>query len=305
MPELESFQVQRPRLFSIAYRMLGSATEAEDVLQDTWLRLRNAEPGNVRSPQAFAATIVTRLCLDRVKSARARREEYVGPWLPEPVLTAGEEAPDVLAERSESVTLAFLLLLDTLSPEERAVFLLKEVYDYEHGEIAGMLGTTPANCRQLLHRARSKIRPERLGGRKQPEARRALAATFAAAFQSGDATQLAQLLAADVTFVADGGGKAAAARRPLEGRDAVLKLLVGIQRSGVATGVASQAELTIMDVNSEPALVLRIGGKLDGVFVLAIEADKVAGIRVIRNPDKLAYLERQLTALGTARASGC
>jgi RNA polymerase sigma-70 factor (TIGR02957 family) len=297
MPEIEFFQAQRPRLFSIAYRMLGSATEAEDVLQDAWLRFHNAESGVVRSPQALASTIVTRLCLDRVKSARARREEYMGSWLPEPILTTGEEGPDVLVERSESVTLAFLVLLDTLSPEERAVFLLKEVYDYEHTEIAEMLGATPANCRQLLHRARSKIRPGRPAGRKDPEARRALAAQFAEAFRSGDASQLAQLLAADVTFVADGGGKAAAARRPLQGRDSVLKLLVGLYQSGVATGVASQAKVDVVEVNSEPALVLRVGGELDAVFVLAIDGDRVAAIRVVRNPDKLEYLKRQISVM--------
>jgi len=293
LPEIEFFQAQRPRLFAIAYRMLGSATEAEDVLQDAWLRFHSAEPGEVRSPQAFATTIVTRLCLDRVKSARARREQYVGQWLPEPILTRAE-GPDVLAERSESVTLAFLLLLDTLSAEERAVFLLKEVYDYEHTEIAAMLGTTPANCRQLLHRARSKIRPDRPSGWNNPEARRALAEKFAEAFRSGDASQLAQLLAADVTFVADGGGKAAAAGRPLHGRDTVLKLLVGLYRSGVGSGVASQAQVHVVDVNSEPALVLRIGGELEAVFVLAVDADRVAAIRVVRNPDKLSYLKRQI-----------
>jgi RNA polymerase sigma-70 factor (TIGR02957 family) len=295
MPEIEFFQTQRPRLFSIAYRMLGSATEAEDVLQDTWLRLHTAEPDVVRSPQALAATIVTRLCLDRVKSARARREEYVGPWLPEPILTTGAEGPDVLLERSESVTLAFLVLLDTLSPEERAVFLLKEVYDYEHAEIAEILGATPVNCRQLLCRARSKIRPGRAAGRKDPEARRALAAKFADAFRSGDASRLVQLLAADVTFVADGGGKVVAARRPLQGRDSVLKLLVGLYQSGAATGVLSQASVDVVDVNSEPALVLRVGGELDAVFVLAIDGDRVAAIRVVRNPDKLEYLKRQIS----------
>jgi len=297
MPELEFFQAQRPRLFSIAYRMLGNATEAEDVLQDAWLRFHSAESGEVRSPQALAATIVTRLCLDRAKSARARREEYVGSWLPEPILTTGEEGADVLMERSESVTLAFLVLLDTLSPEERAVFLLKEVYDYEHAEIAEILGTTAANCRQLLHRARSKVRPGRPVGRKDPEARRALAARFAEAFRSGDTTQLAQLLAADVTFVADGGGKAAAAKRPMYGRDSVLKLLVGIYQSGVASGVAAHAKVDVVEVNSEPALALRIGGELDAVFVLAIEGDSVAAIRVVRNPDKLGYLKRQISVM--------
>jgi len=153
MDELQLFEGQRPRLFSIAYRMRGSASDAEDVLQDAWLRFNDADTADIRSPQAFAATIVTRLCLDRLKSARAKREEYVGPWLPEPVLTA-KEAPEVLAERSESVTLAFLVLLETLSAEERAVFLLKEVFDYQHDEIAEMLGTTPANSHQLFQRAK-------------------------------------------------------------------------------------------------------------------------------------------------------
>jgi RNA polymerase sigma-70 factor (ECF subfamily) len=315
MADLESFQAQRPRLFAIAYRMLGSASDAEDVLQDAWVRFTTAGTRDVRSPQSFAATIVTRLCLDRLKSARAKREEYVGPWLPEPVLTTGDETPHVLAERSESVTIAFLVLLETLSAEERAVFLLKEVFAYEHAEIAHMLGTTAANSRQLFHRAKSRLRltpehvsvPRPTAGRtrsaqieteraREGDARRAVAARFAQAFQSGDALQLTQLLAADVTFVADGGGKVSAARRPLAGRDDVLKLLVGIHRSAHATGVASRVTLHVTDVNSEAAIVLRVGGQLDGVFVLSIEAGIVAGIRVVRNPDKLAYLNRQLLA---------
>src|SRR5438046_8250586 len=139
------FNTDRSLLFSIAYRMLGSASDAEDVLQDAWLRYRGADQSAIRSPKAFATTIVTRLCLDRLKSARASREEYIGPWLPEPVLTSGAEAPDLLAQRSESVTLAFLLLLETLSPEERAVFLLKEAFEYDHADIAETLGTTAAN----------------------------------------------------------------------------------------------------------------------------------------------------------------
>jgi RNA polymerase sigma-70 factor (ECF subfamily) len=296
MADLEFFQTERPRLFSLAYRMLGSATDAEDVLQDAWLRLSSADTADVRSPKAFAATIVTRLCLDRLKSARARREAYVGPWLPEPVLTGGEVAPDELAERSESVTLAFLVLLETLSAEERAVFLLKEAFDYEHAEIARVLGTTAANSRQLFHRARAKIRPAAAGrdAAGESEARRAVAARFAQAFRAGDASGLAQLLAADVTFVADGGGKVASARRPLAGRDDVLKFLVGLNRAARATGLASRASLHLTEVNAEPAIVLRVGDQLDGVFVLSIEADAITGIRVVRNPDKLAFLGRQL-----------
>ena len=301
MADLDAFQAQRPRLFSIAYRMLGSASEAEDVLQDAWVRFSGAESNDLRSPQAFAATIVTRLCLDRLKSARARREEYVGPWLPEPVLTAGgEQSPDVLAERSESVTLAFLVLLETLSPEERAVFLLKEVFDYEHADIAGILGTTTANSRQLFHRAKSKIRLNASRDFEQPQ-RRALAERFVEAFRAGDAAGLAQLLAQDVTFVADGGGKATATRRPLEGRDTVVKLLVGFVRAAVATGLASRATLEVTEVNAEPALVIRLDGRLDGVYVLSVEGDAITGIRVVRNPDKLAYIGRQLEVSGAPR----
>jgi RNA polymerase sigma-70 factor (ECF subfamily) len=221
----------------------------------------------------------------------------------------------VLAERSESVTLAFLVLLETLSAEERAVFLLKEVFDYGHAEIAGMLGTTAANSRQLFHRAKAKVRVAPGGNVRIPapgkgrmrssrpsteesrEARRAVADRFAQAFRSGDASELAELLAADVTFVADGGGKVAAARRPLEGRDHVLGLLVGLNRSARATGLASKATLHVVEVNSEPAIVLRISGRLDGVFVLTIHDGTIAGICVVRNPEKLAYLDRQLAAI--------
>src|SRR5215510_12450844 len=151
------FTSDRPLLFSIAYRMLGSASDAEDVLQDAWLRYRGVDGSTIRSPKAFATTIVTRLCLDRLKSARATRETYVGPWLPEPVLTSDEESPETMLQRSESVTLAFLVLLETLSPEERAVFLLKDVFGYEHAEISEMLAMTIENSRQLLHRAKARI----------------------------------------------------------------------------------------------------------------------------------------------------
>ena len=291
MSDIATFEAERPRLFSIAYRMLGSASEAEDVLQDAWLRFNSAEHHDIRSPRAFAATIVSRLCLDRLKSARAKRETYVGPWLPEPVLT-DDAAPDTLAERSESVTLAFLVLLETLSPEERAVFLLKEVFEYEHGDIAEMLGTTAANSRQLFHRAKSKVR----GAPKTDvtHERRAIAARFAKAFGAGNAEELTRLLAADVTFVADGGGKALAARRPVSGHADVLKLLVGLHRSATAMGLTREATLHITEVNAEPAMVIRLAGQLDGVFVLSVEDDLVTAIRVVRNPDKLAYLDGQL-----------
>jgi RNA polymerase sigma-70 factor, ECF subfamily len=292
---LDVFNTDRPLLFSIAYRMLGSASEAEDVVQDAWVRYRGVDPATIRSPKAFATTIVTRLCLDRLKSARAVREEYVGPWLPEPVLTTEVENPETMLQRAESVTLAFLVLLETLSPEERAVFVLKDVFEYEHAEIAEILGTTPENSRQLLHRAKRRLaqgRP-RLSG--TAESRRAIAERFARAFSTGDGTALTALLANDVGMWSDGGGKATAARRPLFGRDDVLKFLVGLHRTGVATGHIEDASLTMEEVNFEPALILRVAGRLESIFVLAIEGDTISGIRVVRNPDKLAHIERSLT----------
>ena len=291
------FNADRPRLFSIAYRMLGSASDAEDVLQDAWVRYAAADASTIRSPQAFATTIVTRLCLDRLKSARATREQYVGPWLPEPVLTREMDSPEATLERAESVTLAFLVLLEKLSPEERAVFLLKDVFDYDHAEIGEILGISSANSRQLLHRARTALaqgRPRRAG---TPGSWRAMAERFAQAFATGDAAALASMLASDAGMWADGGGKATAARRPLLGREAIVNFLVGIHRIGEASGLIRDASLVIEDVNSEPALILRVGARLESIFVLSVEDDAITGIRVVRNPDKLVRIDRSLTTV--------
>jgi RNA polymerase sigma-70 factor (ECF subfamily) len=293
----EIFNADRPRLFSIAYRMLGSASDAEDVLQDAWVRYAAADTSTIRSPQAFATTIVTRLCLDRLKSARATREQYVGPWLPEPVLTREMDSPEATLERAESVTLAFLVLLEKLSPEERAVFLLKDVFDYDHAEIGEILGISSANSRQLLHRARTALaqgRPRRAG---TPGSRRAMAERFAQAFATGDAAALASMLASDAGMWADGGGKATAARRPLLGREAIVNFLVGIHRIGEASGLIRDASLVIEDVNSEPALILRVGARLESIFVLSVEDNAITGIRVVRNPDKLVRIDRSLTTV--------
>jgi RNA polymerase sigma-70 factor (ECF subfamily) len=288
------FSTHRPLLFSIAYRMLGSASDAEDVLQDAWLRYSAADRPAIRSPKAFATTIVTRLCLDRLKSARAMREEYIGPWLPEPVLTSEVESPAIMVQRTESLTLAFLVLLEKLSPEERAVFLLKDIFEYEHSEVAQMLGLTEENSRQLLHRAKMRLadgRP-RLSG--TPESRRAVAERFARAFSSGNGSELSALLAADVGVWTDGGGKVAAARHPLLGHDRVLHFLLGLHRSASATTEMRDVLLRIEDVNFEPALVIRVGDRLESIFVFSIDGDTVSGIRIVRNPDKLARIYRRL-----------
>jgi RNA polymerase sigma-70 factor (ECF subfamily) len=293
---------ERARLFSIAYRMLGSASDAEDVLQDAWLRYRAADPATIRSTQAFMTTIVTRLCLDRLKSARHTREEYVGSWLPEPVLTSELASPEATLERAESVTLAFLVLLETLSPEERAVLLLKEVCDYGHAEVADILGTTAENSRQLLHRAKARLAQARppaasVSHAAASQSTRAVAERFARAFSTGDGSELTTLLAQDVGFWSDGGGRATAARRPLFGRDAVLKLLLGLHRTAHASEAIRDVSWTMDDVNSEPALVVRVNGRLESIFVFTVESEAIVAIRVMRNPDKLARIDRQLTTL--------
>jgi RNA polymerase sigma-70 factor (ECF subfamily) len=300
MTDTAAFDAHRPLLFSIAYRMLGSASDAEDVVQDAWLRYRGVS--DVRSPRAYAATVVTRLCLDRLKSARATREEYVGPWLPEPILTTADgpqpgriEEPDVTLQRSESVTLAFLVMLETLSPEERAVFLLREVFDYTHDEIAEMLGLSAANSRQLFHRAKERIKnrgkqPER----PAPASRRQALLRFTEALKSGDARTLTDLLAEDVGMWTDGGGKVSAARRPLVGRPEVLNFLVGLHRTAIASGHYDGASLTLQEVNGEPALIISVANRLESVFVLSVTDGRISALRVVRNPDKLQYIARQL-----------
>jgi len=295
MSEIDLFQANRPHLFGVAYRMLGSASDAEDVVQDAWLRYAAARPSDLRSPKAYLTTIVTRLCLDRLKSARAAREEYVGPWLPEPVVTDQRRQPDQSVALAESVTLAFMVLLETLSPEERAVFLLREVFDHEYDEIAAMLDTTPANCRQLFHRARERIADRRPRFRDTVEAKRSLVGRFARALRDGDAEALTSVLAEDVGFWSDGGGKVLAARRPVFGRDNVVNVLIGIRRTAPSAGVQLDAvSLDIVDVNGEPALLLRVTERLDSVYALTMADDAIGAIHIVRNPDKLRFLERQL-----------
>jgi RNA polymerase sigma-70 factor, ECF subfamily len=294
---LDQFQANRPLLFGVAYRMLGSASDAEDVVQDAWLRFSAAQPADLRSPKAFLTTVVTRLCLDRLKSARATREEYVGPWLPEPLVADDRPGPERSMALAESVTLAFMVLLETLTAEERAVFLLREVFEHDYADIAAMLETSSANCRQLFHRAKARIADRRPRFQESAAAKRPLVARFVHALREGDAAAFTNVLAADVGFWSDGGGKVLAARRPVHGRDAVARLLAGLRRSATAGGVdPATVSLRVADVNGEPAMLIRIAGRLDSVYTFTIDDDAISAIRVVRNPDKLRYLERQLTA---------
>ncbi len=322
--DVAGFQELRPYMFSVAYRMLGRATEAEDVVQDAWVRYQTAAPSDVGSLKAYLTTIVTRLCLDRLKSAHATREQYVGPWLPEPILTDGPANPEQLMARYESITMGFLVLLETLTPPERAVFLLREVFDYDYDTIASMLDTTAGNCRQLLSRAKSRIAEGRPRPRADtrvrlsngddvstdlserssfdaaqderrkagPDPNKRLVEVFLASLQRGDAAELATMLADDVEWWADGGGKVAATRRPLFGRESVLKLLLGIRRGAEKLGAAMSTNVT--SINGEPAIVVRVGQEIDSVYVCSIAGGVIAAVHAVRNPDKLQYLKGQL-----------
>jgi RNA polymerase sigma-70 factor (TIGR02957 family) len=280
----------RPLMFSIAYRMTGSVSDAEDIVQEAFLRLTRAlRDGTVPdNPKAFLATITTRLAITHQTSARVRRESYVGPWLPEPLLESAEPDPADHAEMSDSLSMAFLVLLESLTPAERAVFLLREVFGYDYPEIAQFTGKSEANCRQILARARRHI-DER--GQPRFEASRAeseeVARRFFAAVDGGDLDSLLQLLAPDVVAIGDGGGKAWALGKPLSGRDRVARLLSGLFRRALK----ERARLERAWVNGQPAAIAYDSdGRLAAVIVLDIAGGKVRAIRSVVNPDKLAHL---------------
>ena len=276
---LEDFLAARPMLFALAYRMLGSTTEAEDVLQEAWLRAATAV--DVRNPEAWLTTVVTRLCLDVLGSARARREDYVGPWLPEPLVTDG---PEEAAELADSVSLAFLVLLESLTPAERAAFLLREVFRFDYPEVATMLDRSEASCRQLVSRAHRHVDERRTRFTADRAQAQELSLRFLLACQTGDLGAVTSMLADDAVLVSDGGGKVSAARRPITGSDKVGRFLIGVLHKPGAELVSYRPAL----VNGEPGVI----GLVDGVVVTAVAVevagDLISGIRIVSNPDKLS-----------------
>jgi RNA polymerase sigma-70 factor, ECF subfamily len=281
----EVLESERSYLTGLAYRLLGSRADAEDVVQEALTR--GAAIDDARTPRALLTTIVTRLCLDELRSARRRREAYVGPWLPEPVLSGVPADADRL-ERTESVSYGFLLLLETLSPPERAVFVLREVFELDFAEIAEALGKTEAACRQLLHRAREHMAAKRRRF-PRPDQQAALASRFLGALASGDVSAMVALLVDEAEAVSDHGGKASASRNVVHGADRVAKLLVGLARKGAA-GTRSLPAW----VNGNPALLVYVGDTLISAIVLDTVLDgdeaRIAGFHIVRNPDKLAAL---------------
>jgi RNA polymerase sigma-70 factor (ECF subfamily) len=287
----ETFTALRPTLFSLAYRMLGSVSEAEDIVQEAFLRQQRvlARGDEIESPKAYLSAVVTRLAIDQLRSARARREVYVGEWLPEPILTdqaVGVDPADH-AEQADSLSLAFLVLLEELSPVERAVFLLHDVFAYGYEEIASTVGKSEENCRQLATRARRRIEEQKPRFEASREEKERLAARFFAAAQEGDVEQLVELLAADVAAYGDGGGKAPALAHPVFGRDRVSRLLAGWGRQLLELGVTIQPH----EVNGQPgALFLDPDGRIVNVLSLDIADGVIQTIRSVINPDKLRHL---------------
>ena len=285
----ESFETYRTYLFAIAYRMLGSAMDAEDMVQETYLRYSTTPPETIRSLKAFLTTIITRLCMDQLHLARRKRELYVGPWLPEPILTSATlEAgdPERRVDMEESISLAFLMLLEQLQPFERAVFLLREVFEYDFAEIATMLGKSEAACRRSFSRAKIHLAEHRPRFPASPQTHRQLLSGFVQAVENGEMTTLRNLLAEQVTLWADAGGKIKqAALRPLIGRDAVARFSMGTRRF-----LPAGSRVEIAEVNGEPAMVVRAGS--EALFVLSIEGEAglIQAIRIIANPGKLARI---------------
>jgi RNA polymerase sigma-70 factor (ECF subfamily) len=280
---LEAFREHRPLLFSIAYRMLGSAADAEDLVQEAYLRWLKANPADVRSPKDFLAATVTRLAVDHLRSARVRREVYVGPWLPEPLVGVDQRDPIASAELADSLSTAFLVLLERLTPTQRAAYLLREVFDYEYAEIAGMLETSEANCRQLVQRAKHGIASGRPRFTRDAGAAQDLAHRFLDACTTGDMHGLLALLAEDAVAWADGGGKFAAARRPVLGADHVARFLAAVVRKWRSAG-----EVRVDPVNGGLGLSLHASGRLRGVITIDAAAGCVAQVFIVVNPDKLA-----------------
>jgi RNA polymerase sigma-70 factor, ECF subfamily len=283
---LATFDQYRGLLFSIAYRMLGSVADAEDILQEAFIRWQQSQQEEIRSPRAFLVTIVSRLCVNHLQSARVQREQYVGQWLPEPIVTGAEGDPLGIIRIDESLSMAFLVLLERLTPVERAVFLLREVFEYEYSEIASVLGQTEANCRQILRRARQHVGVMRPRFRTPPQKRDALMESFLAAINTGAMDGLMILLTEDVVLHSDGGGKGVAVPNLVRGIDKVARGILG----SLDRLVPKNLVWTLTGINGQPGLINYLDGVPHSVLTIDIKGDRIQAIYVITNPEKLSRL---------------
>jgi RNA polymerase sigma-70 factor (ECF subfamily) len=274
----------RGRLLGLAYRMLGSRSDAEDVVQDAYLRFAGAQ--DVHNPEAFLVTIVTRLCLDRLKSAKAQREIYVGPWLPEPVFDAEGLAAGAMTELADDLSFALLLALERLSPMERAAFLLHDVFDMPFADVAAMLERTEVSCRQLATRARRAVRDARPAPAAPPDSHARLLRAFGEAVASGDVSRLAGLLRADAIAMTDGGGRKTAALNPIIGADKIARFFIALAGKNIGRDIRFEPAT----INGSVGALLYLDGEVDHTFSLAIDGERIAAIYIVRNPDKLRHV---------------
>lgn len=295
MKTLEAeFEKSRRRIFGLAYRMLASAADAEDIVQETYLRAREGAADEIRSPEAFFVTIATRLCLDQLKSARRKRETYVGPWLPEPIADIGGMSPETAMEFADDLSFALLMTLEKLSPPERAAFLMHDVFDAPFPEIAKALGKSEEACRQLASRARKAVKGGRAHGKVPVETHSALLMKFAEAVASGDAGQLQSLLAADAVAYSDGGGVRRAALNPIAGAEKVARFFAGLAAKAARKGAVPS--FRIAAINGAPAFLLFQGDTLDQSLSIETDGEKITAIFIVRNPEKLGAFERTAAA---------
>ncbi|MEU1013553.1 RNA polymerase sigma-70 factor [Streptomyces sp. NPDC005890] len=278
-----AFVAHRNLLFTVAYEMLGSVADAEDVLQETWLRWAGVDLRTVRDQRAYLVRTTTRQALGRLRTLRRRKESYVGPWLPEPLLTAPDVAEDV--ELADSVSMAMLLVLETLTPTERAVFVLREVFDLNYDEIAEAVGKSPVAVRQIAHRARAHVAARRPREVVPPAQTRSVLEAFRRAVETGDLQHLLDMIAPDVVLLTDGGGVVRAAPAPVVGADRVAPLLARIDAA---------VSLQMTQINGYPALVLRRDGKADTILAVRIDGGLITGLYAVRNPEKLSRIDREI-----------
>lgn len=283
----DSFTQLRSRLFGIAYRMLGSRMDAEDALQDVYLRWHEADKTLLQIPEAWLVTVTTRLCIDRLRAAKVERAAYTGPWLPEPLVSIDDATPESSAELASDLSIALLNVLERLSPEERAAFLLREIFDVDYGEVARILEKNEPAVRQLVHRAKTRVRDERPRFEVTPHAHAQLVARFTEASRTANQAQMATLLAVDAIMVSDGGGKVIAALRILHGAERLLRLFNRINH------FSEHLTFKFATINGEPGALRLIDGKLDTVYAFVTDGEKIHEIYAVRNPDKLRAITLQ------------
>jgi RNA polymerase sigma-70 factor (ECF subfamily) len=279
-----TFEALRGRIFGLAYRMLGSRADAEDIVQDTYVRWHGAALKRIESPEAWLVTTATRLAIDRLRRLKTEREAYVGPWLPEPIVT--EAPPDRNLDLADDLSMAFLMLLERLAPEERAAFLLHDVFDVGYSDIASVIEKSEPACRQVVHRARERVRDDRVRFDVSETARSSLFSKFTAALEARDEQALLALFAPDATWTADGGGKTAAAPTPVVGAARIAKLAISLREKFWA----DNRTLEVATVNGEPALVVRDGGRLTATMSIATDGQRIVAVYAVVNPDKLVEL---------------